>query len=458
MDNRILLVDDEVNSLKVLSAALSNDETSLDTALSGDEAFALFREKHYDLVISDYKMPGMNGEQLLEKVKTVAPEVPFVLLTAYGTIELAVNAMRKGAYTYLTKPVSLDHLESVVQDILKKPQGEKSKTGPEHQFLNIIGRSKSMQEVFSLIRRVSKTDANILILGESGTGKELVARAIHYSSLRAGKPFIPIDCTTIPAELMESELFGHEKGAFTGATDRKIGMIEMGQGGTLFLDEIGDLDFALEKKLLRFLQEKEIQRVGGKSKIQVDTRVLSATNRNIEEAVEQGDFRADLYYRLNVITISIPPLREREGDIPLLVDYYLRHFCEKNHTKITDIDQEAMDILLSYDWPGNVRELENVMERAVILCPHDRVNMECLPCKLQQLDNSDCGAAGSLNLPEMERRIIRKALDQTSWNQSRAAVVLGISRKQLRTKMKNMGILDAPDGKRPGNNNPVSQG
>lgn len=442
MQYKILLVDDEVNSLKVLSAALASDKYSLDTALSAEEAFAMFKDCHYDLVISDYKMPGMNGEQLLEKVKTISPEVPFVLLTAYGTIELAVNAMRKGAYTYLTKPVSLDLLESIVNDLLQPQQTEADPIAGRHHFLNIIGKSKPMQDVFSLIRRVSKTDANILILGESGTGKELVARAIHYSSLRTDKPFIPIDCTTIPPELMESELFGYEKGAFTGASDRKIGMIEMAQGGTLFLDEIGDLDHALEKKLLRFLQEKEIKRVGGKEKIRVNARILSATNRNIEKDVEMGNFRADLYYRLNVITISLPPLRERGEDIPLLVDYYLKHFCSKNRKEVCHIDKEVMDILKSYDWPGNVRELENVMERAVILCPYESINIECLPCKLQQFDTVDCQTGNTLSLPEMERRIIRKALDKTSWNQSKAAVILGISRKQLRTKMKNMGMLE----------------
>lgn len=443
MQYRILLVDDEINSLKVLAAALASTEFSLDTALTAEEAFVMFKGRQYNLVISDYKMPGMNGEQLLEKIKTIAPEVPFVLLTAYGTIELAVNAMRKGAYTYLTKPVSLNLLESVVRDILLKPAPSPDNTPGQHQFLNIIGKSKAMQEVFSLIRRVSKTDANILILGESGTGKELVARAIHYSSLRADKPFIPIDCTTIPAELMESELFGYEKGAFTGATDRKIGMIEMAQGGTLFLDEIGDLDYALEKKLLRFLQEKEIQRVGGKNKIAVDARVLSATNRNIEEDVEKGTFRADLYYRLNVITMAIPPLRQRHDDIPLLVNYYLKHFCKKNRKEVCTLDQEVMAILRNYEWPGNVRELENIIERAVILCPYETINLECLPCKLQAYGDGECRGRDLLNLPEMERRLIRQALDQNAWNQSQAAVVLGISRKQLRTKMKNMGMLES---------------
>ncbi len=443
MSYTILAVDDEINSLKVLSAALSSEEFFVDTAVSGEEAFAMFKDKHYDLVLSDYKMQGMTGEQLLEKVKTVSPETPFVLLTAYGTIELAVNAMRLGAYTYLTKPVDLNLLENIVNELLLADQQEPDDgISGRFQFLNIIGKSKPMQEVFSLIRRVSKTDANILILGESGTGKELVARAIHYSSLRVDKPFIPIDCTTIPSELMESELFGYERGAFTGAMDRKIGLIEMAQGGTLFLDEIGDLELALEKKLLRFLQEREIRRVGGKNKIQVDVRVLSATNRDIEKEVEQGEFRTDLFYRLNVITIRIPPLRNRKDDIPLLARHYLEYFNKKNKKNIREFDRTVLEIMKNYDWPGNVRELENIVERAVILCSYDSINVECLPCKLQVIEDEVCEEYNELNLPEMEKRIIKKALDCTSWNQSKAAVLLGISRKQLRTKMKNTGLMN----------------
>jgi len=445
MSHNVLIVDDEVNSLKVLAAALKNSKTEIDTARSGEEAFDLLKKKKYDLVISDFKMGGMSGEQLLEKAKTLSPALPFILLTAYGTIELAVNAMRKGAYTYLTKPVNLDLLESIVNDILFKGLLRQGKNVPpgEFQFLNIIGKTPAMQEVFSLIKRVSKTDANIIILGESGTGKELVARAIHYTSLRADKPFIPIDCTTIPAELMESELFGYEKGAFTSAQERKLGLIEMAQGGTTFFDEIGDLDFSLQKKLLRFLQEKEIRRIAGKDKIKVDVRVLSATNRNIEESLQKDEFRSDLYYRLNVITIRIPPLRNRIDDIPILANHYLKHFRAKNKKDIREIDQEALAALKNYDWPGNVRELENVMERAVILCPFDTINLECLPKKMKVLAGEEYPEVKEFNLPEIEKRTIIKALDKTSWNQSRAAGLLGISRKQLRTKMKNLGLLPA---------------
>ena len=323
MAHNILIVDDEINTLKVLSAALQNSRTHVETARSGEEAFDLVKKKKYSLVISDFKMGGMSGEDLLEKAKTLSPDLPFVLLTAHGTIELAVNAMRKGAYTYLTKPVNVNLLESIVRDILVNGTSKVGADAGRSQYFNIIGKTPAMQDVFTMIKRVSKTDANILVLGESGTGKELVARAIHYTSLRADKPFIPIDCTTIPPELMESELFGYEKGAFTCADERKLGLIEMAQGGTTFFDEIGDLDFALQKKLLRFLQEKEIRRIAGKEKINVDVRVLSATNRDIEASLESGEFRSDLYYRLNVITIRIPPLRERLDDIPLLANHYL---------------------------------------------------------------------------------------------------------------------------------------
>jgi DNA-binding NtrC family response regulator len=446
MEHTILIVDDEINTLKVLAAALKNRNIHVETARSGEEALELLKKKKYSLVISDFKMGGISGEKLLEKTKTVSPNLPFILLTAHGTIELAVNAMRKGAYTYLTKPVNINLLESIVSDVLTGGRSKVSEyDAGMFQYLNIIGKTPAMQEVFSLIRRVSKTDANILVLGESGTGKELVARAIHYTSLRADKPFIPIDCTTIPAELMESELFGYEKGAFTCADERKLGLIEMAQGGTTFFDEIGDLDFALQKKLLRFLQEKEIRRIAGKEKITVDVRVLSATNRDIEGSLESGEFRADLFYRLNVITIQIPPLRERLDDIPLLANHYFEYFRKKNKKDIHEIDQDAMNALISYDWPGNVRELENMMERAVILCQFDTINIECLPKKMKMFAGEEYPEVKEFNLPEIEKRTIVKALDKASWNQSKAARLLGISRKQLRTKMKNLDLLPAAE-------------
>jgi len=446
MEHTILIVDDEINTLKVLAAALKSNNTHVETARSGEEALDIIKKNKYSLIVSDFKMGGMSGEDLLEKTKTHDPNLPFILLTAHGTIELAVNAMRKGAYTYLTKPVNINLLESIVCDILKNGTSKGIEADMSmFKYLNIIGKTPVMQEVFSLIKRVSKTDANILVLGESGTGKELVARAIHYTSLRADKPFIPIDCTTIPAELMESELFGYEKGAFTCADERKLGLIEMAQGGTTFFDEIGDLDFTLQKKLLRFLQEKEIRRIAGKDKISVDVRVLSATNRDIEASLENGEFRSDLFYRLNVIAIRIPPLRDRMDDIPLLANHYLKLYREKNKKDIREIDQETLAALMSYDWPGNVRELENVMERAVILCPYDMINIECLPRKMKMFGQEEYLEVREFNLPEIEKRTVIKALDKSSWNQSKAARMLGISRKQLRTKMKNLELLPAVD-------------
>jgi len=442
MSYNILIVEDEASSLRVLATALRDEEFNVETAMSAEDALEMIRGNNYDLIISDYKLPGMDGEVLLEKIKLKDPHIPVILLTAYGTIDRAVQAMKKGAYTYMTKPVNLNALASNVRNALR----EKGVDFVErHQFFNILGRSKPMQEVFSMIERVGKTEASVLILGESGTGKELVARAIHYTSLRADKPFIPIDCTTIPAELMESELFGYEKGAFTCAYNSKIGLIEMAEGGTVFFDEIGDLDFALQKKLLRFLQEKSFHRLGGKRELNADVRVLTATNRNIEEAVERGEFRADLYYRLNVITISIPPLRERKEDIPLLATHFLEEYSKKNKKDIRGFDPQVIEILTEYDWPGNVRELENLIERAVILCPYDQITIECLPQKLRIRDYDETGKTENLNLIEIERRIILKALDKTSWNQSQSARLLGITRKQLRTKMKNLGLLKGVD-------------
>ncbi len=440
---RILIVEDEVNSLKVLSAALKKEKYEVHTATSGEAALEIIKSDEVDLILSDYKLPGITGEDLLDRVKELHPEMPVVLITAYGTIERAVNAMRKGAYTYLTKPVNLSILVNVLRDALRDSRIDLAEEyAGKYQFLNIIGKARPMQEVFSLINRVSKTDANVLILGESGTGKELAARAIHYTSLRSDNPFIPIDCTTIPSELMESELFGYEKGAFTCAYENKVGLIEMAAGGTVFFDEIGDLDVSLQKKLLRFLQEKEFYRLGGKQKITVDVRVLAATNRNIEEAVEKGEFRADLYYRLNVITLNMPALRQRRDDIPMLAEHFLEVFCKKNRKEIKGFDPQAMDALLRYDWPGNVRELENVIERAVILCGTEQVCLDDLPRKMRVVeDEAQLDRGDEFNLLEIERRVIQRALDRTGWNQSQAARLLGVSRKQLRTKMKNLGLM-----------------
>jgi DNA-binding NtrC family response regulator len=441
MKHRILLVEDEVNILKVLSAALKREQFDVDNAMTGEDALTMIKNSRYDLVLSDYKLPGMDGEALLENIKSLEAGIPVILITAHGTIDLAVNTMKKGAYTFLTKPVDLNVLLTTVRDAIRlKTQKLEDEIPGHYQFLNIIGKAKPMQEVYSMIQRVSKTDASVLILGESGTGKELVARAIHYTSLRSDSPFIPIDCTTIPTELMESELFGYEKGAFTCAYNDKIGLIEMAKGGTVFFDEIGDLDYPLQKKLLRFLQEKEFHRLGAKETLNADVRVLAATNRNIEEAVEKGEFREDLYYRLNVISINMPSLRDRREDIPLLASHFLEEVSRKNKKEIRGFEQNVMDILVNHEWPGNVRELENIIERSVILCSYDQINVECLPQKMKLIQNEESFDRDNLNLLDVEKKVILLALEKTSWNQSQAALVLGISRKQLRTKMKNLDL------------------
>ncbi len=437
---KILIVDDEPNSLKVLSATLKKAGFEVATAMSGEEAVEQFGSDPYSLVLSDYKMPGMDGAELLSRIKALAPTVPVILMTGYGSIELAVEAMRDGAYSFMTKPINMDALVSVAREALRAEDVEDTEDSDrQFQLLNLLGKSQAIDEVFQMIRRVSKTDANVLILGESGTGKELIARAIHYYSLKCGGPFIPLDCTTIPSELIESELFGHDKGAFTCAYEDKVGLMEMANNGTIFMDEIGDLDYPLQKKLLRFLQEREFFRLGGKKTVKVNARVLAATNMNIEEAVEKGDFRSDLYYRLNVITITVPPLRDRKEDIPILASHFLEVFNKKNNKTIQGIEDPVMEIFSSYDWPGNVRELENTIERAVILCSYDYINTDCLPRKLR-MQESDTQEQEQFNLPAIEKRVIQKALNASYWNQTKAADLLGISRKQLRTKMKNLGL------------------
>jgi two-component system response regulator HydG/two-component system response regulator AtoC len=450
MKRKILLIDDEINILRVLRAALGKTY-EVSTAKTAKEALSILTSEKVDLILSDYKLPDMDGIELLERVREELPDTPFIIITAYGTIERAVEAMKKGAYTYLTKPVNLDVLYSIVREAISGdgPSQRNSKdNGDNHQLLNLLGKSKAMKEVFTTIKRVSKTDARVLILGETGTGKELVARALHYSSLRACKPFITIDCTTIPKDLLESELFGYDKGAFTCAYEDKVGLIEMADGGTLFFDEIGDLEYSLQKKLLRFIQEKEFSRVGSNKKVSVDVRIIAATNRDLEDAVKRGDFRADLFYRLNVISIHIPPLRERKEDIPLLAQHFLEIYRKNIGKDIKGIEPEVIKILTDYDWPGNVRELENVIERAVILCNYDLITRDCIPQKL--ICPSDGGSSSiedyqGFNLLDIERKVILSALNESSWNQSMASRLLGISRKQLRTKMKNLNIPFVPD-------------
>lgn len=445
----ILVVDDEKNILKVVSMTLKANQYDVDTARSSEEAIEKFNRLSYDLVITDLKLPGKTGIDLLAYIKAREPDLPVIMITAYGTIETAILAMKNGAFNYLTKPVNPDELLTVIKEAIEKLELRrenitlKSELKQTYMFSNIIGKSSVMQEIFDTIRTVSKTQANILITGESGTGKELVARAVHYASNRADKPFITIDCASIPSEIMESELFGHEKGSFTGAHERKTGLIELAHNGTVFLDEIGELDIALQKKLLRFIQEREILRVGGVGRIKLNVRIIAATNKELELEVQSKRFREDLYYRLNVVGLKMPPLRERKDDIPLLAAHFIDKLNKIEGKLIRGFEDNVMDVFMAYDWPGNIRELENVVEMSYVLCPNISINLKYLPSRLQQAAREGKEPFDRMNLMETEKRLIIKALNSTSWNQSKAAEILGITRKQLRTKMQHHNLLPA---------------
>ncbi|WP_353684713.1 sigma-54 dependent transcriptional regulator [Thermodesulfovibrio sp. 3907-1M] len=439
---KILYIDDEISALKAISAILKKADFNVLTATTAEEGIAILKENPVDCLLLDYRLPQMDGIELLKWLKLNGINIPTVMLTAYGTIEKAVEAMKLGAYHYLIKPVDTELLINILKEAVEKSSTYLKETETSFSpFPEIIGKSKAMQEVFYIMQMVSESNANVLITGESGTGKELVARAIHKKSLRNTKPFIIIDCTTIPEALLESELFGHEKGAFTGALDRKIGLFEVANEGTVFLDEIGELPMSLQKKLLRFLQEKEIQRIGSNTRIKVDVRVISATNRDLEKLVKEGTFREDLYWRLNVVRINIPPLRERKDDIPLLINHFLNKYSKENNKPIPQLEPEVINALINYDWHGNVRELANVIERAVVLSPSGIISMKHLPRRIQEHSGWTFLKENSLNLLEIEKSLILKALTSTGWNQTKAAQILGISRKQLRTKMKNHGLL-----------------
>ncbi len=444
---KILIIDDEINTIKVISAILKKAGYDVCSARSAEEGLDKASKTAFDTVISDYKLPGMNGIEFVEEIKKKGYELPVVMLTAYGSIEKAVEAMKKGAFNYLVKPVNPTELITVIREAVSKYKliveniSLKSQLKERYSYKKIIGKSNVMQDIYTLIDTVAKSDSNILIIGESGTGKELFARAIHLESLRANGQFVPIDCTALSEQLLESELFGFEKGAFTGAYERKKGRIELANGGTVFLDEIGELPLGIQKKFLRFLQEREFTRVGGNVRLKVDVRIISATNRHLEDDVKKSLFREDLFYRLNVVRINIPPLRERKDDIQLLSGHFLEKFNKRNNKSISEIDDEVMSVFMDYDWPGNVRELENIIERAVVLCQTDIITPKYLPKAIRDMYLPQTQKSGDLNLVETEKSLLLRSLEKTSWNQTQAAMILGISRKQLRTKMKHHGLL-----------------
>ena len=448
----ILVVDDEKNYLVVLEALLGSEGYEIVTALDAKKAIATAGEADLDLIITDMKMPGMTGMELLEKIKSIKPELPVIMMTAFGTIEMAVEAMRKGAYDYIQKPFENEQLKLTVKKalnnyrLIKENRLLTEALSERFKFGNIVGKSKQMKKIYDLIEKVSPSKASVLITGPSGTGKELIAKAIHYRSNRKDRPFISINCGALTETLLESELFGHEKGAFTGAVAMKKGRFELADGGTLFLDEVGDMPASLQVKLLRVLQEMEFERVGGTKTIQVDVRIISASNRNIKEDVAESAFREDLYYRLNVIHMEVPSLKERVDDIPLLVRHFIAKFSEDDTVGV-ELAPEVWKTLYSYPWPGNVRELENIIERAMVLNSSGAITVADLPDELTGAETQfdlDRFIPSSLTMPEalekIEEKLLRRALAQCNNVQSHAAKNLGITKSLIQHKMKKYNI------------------
>ena len=448
MKAKILVIDDDASLRRVLEYNLQQEGYEVLTASSGDEGLRLFATANPTLVITDMKMPGLDGLQVLKAVKEQSPETLVMIITAYGTVDVAVEAMKLGAYDYITKPFNRDELKLTVGKALRftgladENRRLKRELSDRADFRTIVGTSREMEKVFAIVRKVADSEASVLITGESGTGKELVARSIHACSSRKEAPFVAINCAAIPRDLLESELFGHVKGAFTGAIRDKTGKFQLAEGGTLFLDEIGDLPLELQPKLLRALQERVIEPVGGTQPIRLDVRVVAATNLDIEQALASGSFREDIYYRLSVIPIHLPPLRERRDDIPLL----LRYFCGKHGCEQVIFDVPALDILTRYGWPGNVRELENTVERMLIMRSADILTVEDLPDKIRGIQKTSVAAV--INLPDdgypleqLEHEVVVMALERNRWNQTAAARFLKIPRHTLIYRMEKYGIV-----------------
>ena len=442
MKFKILIIDDEKNIREGLATALEMDGYNTVVAENGEKGLECVNKGDIDLVITDLRMPGISGEEVLQKITSEIPGLPVIVLTGHGSIDSAVSAMHSGAYDFLTKPLNLEHLSLVVKRALKNRelqiqnkqlQEEISKSKP---FESIIGKSAEMQKIYQMIQKVAGSKASVLITGESGVGKELVAHAIHNLSPRKNNPLVIVNCSALSESLLESELFGHEKGAFTGAMARKRGRFELANGGTIFLDEIGEINQSIQVKILRVLQDKRFERVGGEETLEVDVRVIAATNRDLEEEIKKGNFREDLFYRLNVVHIHVPPLRDRKDDIPLLINEFMQEFAKENGKDIKNIDNHARAALYKYSWPGNIRQLKNCMESAVVMCSSDTITLNDLPPTIKS-----ASSANSMQIPfgvtleEAEKIIIQQTLEQNQGNKSKTAEVLGIGRKTLHRKL-----------------------
>ena len=448
---KVLVVDDDKNIAKIIDINLKKEKKyDVSTVSSGEACLKSIREENPDLILLDIQMPGIDGIETLKRVKEHDSLIPVVMMSAHGTVEKAVSSMRLGAYDFITKPFAADRLLVTVQNALmtsslKKEVDElRNELKNKYQFENIIGQSGGMQEVFKSLEKVINSNVTVLIQGESGTGKELIARAIHFhSQTRANKPFVAVNCSALPESLLESELFGHEKGAFTGAAGRRIGKFEQANGGTVFLDEIGLMSPMTQAKVLRVLQEREFERVGGNELIKVDLRLISATNRNLEEAMKKGEFREDLYYRISVFPIKLPPVRERKEDIPLLAAYFLDKYSKQEGKEVVDISPDALELLMAYSWPGNVRELENAIERAIVLATSNEITAKDLPAAVKSLGEKriyESDNTLSSWIEKLEEEALRQALLECEGNISQTAKKLGIGRATIYRKAKKYGL------------------
>ncbi len=444
---QIVIVEDEPESRKAMSLALRRKGYDVEAFDGGADAVGYIRTHagDIDLVVTDLRMPGVDGIEVTREAKSANKDINVIMVTAFGSVDSAVEAMKQGADDYLTKPIDLFEFRARVSKLLKSATLNRevarlnSRLDKRYGFEQIIGKSAAMEKIFDQVKAVAATNAHVLIQGESGSGKELIANAVHQHSKMKSHRFLPINCAAIPADILESELFGHERGAFTGAIARKIGKFEMASPGTIFLDEIGDMSLDLQVKLLRVLENREFMRVGGSETIRLNSRFLFATNANLEEAVENGEFREDLYYRINVIKLRIPPLRERPEDVPSLVRYFLKKFCEENDRSIEGVDQDAMSALQRYHWPGNVRELKNVVENLVIFCDEPRIDKSQLPPLLTRKSEQSGRIAipVGVTMDELEREAIYQTLDRLDGNKTRAAETLGIGLRTLQRKLKD---------------------